>query len=132
MTEDKEPKEVKAKPPKLVAVRVVREAGPTALVEWSLKADTCRAYVPKEVIRNLRPDGIGSIEQAELDAGAPYGVAWEQFAPIEPQEVGRQMRRRNIWTMHDLNQRVLEAQAAYLEACGFHIMLHKAQHQEVK
>ena len=81
------------------------------------------------MIQHLRPDGIGMVEQAELDAGAPYGVAWERYAPVEPLEVGRQMRRRNIWTINDLNQRGLEARAAYLEACGFHTMLHKANQE---
>jgi len=125
-------------PAPTVAVRVIRDNGPTLLVEWTVEdGDRRRAYLPKEVIQHLRPDGIGSIgeiEQAELDAGAPYGVAWERYAPLAEtaNDVGREMRRRNIWTVRDLHDRAVEAQAAYLGACKWHALLQAVRNLEDK
>ena len=122
----------------IVPVRIIKDHGPTLLVEWTVDDnDRRRAYLPKEVIQHLRPDGIGSIgeiEQAELDAGAPYGVAWERYAPIAEvaSEVGREMRRRNIWTVRDLQGRANEAQAAYLGACKWHALLQAVRNLEDK
>ena len=125
-------------PARGVPVRIIKDNGPTLLVEWTVEDnDRRRAYLPKEVIQHLRPDGIGSIgeiEQAELDAGAPYGVAWERYAPIAEvaSEVGRELRRRNIWTVRDLQGRANEAQAAYLGACKWHALLQAVRNLEDK
>ena len=117
MDETKEQAPEKAKPARaapLVPVRIIRENGPTVLVEWSVKDDWRRAYVPKEVIRSLR------VPQDELDAGTPYGVRWEDLAvvTVTPQTIGQELRRRGLWTVRDCEYRVAEAQAAFVAACS--------------
>jgi hypothetical protein len=118
-----EPKPVKVQKP--VAVRIIRDNGPTVLVEWAVgsKADPDwrRAYIPKEVIHDLQPDrNVGSVQQAELDAGTPYGVRWEELAVVTatPQKIGMELRRRGLWTVRDCEWRVAEAQAAFVAACS--------------
>lgn len=124
------PKEVKAAKAasKPIPVRIIQENGPTALVEWTVKDDARRAYIPKEVIHDLR------VEVAELDAGIPYGVRWEELAVVTatPERIGQQLRRRNIWTVRDFERRVNEAQAAFLEAMGadFGALMQKARQLE--
>jgi len=121
MEETKEQAPEKAKPAKaapLIPVRIIRDNGLAVLVEWAVgsKADPDwrRAYVPKEVIHNLR------VPQDELDAGTPYGVRWEELAvvTVTPESIGRELRRRGLWTVHDCEWRVAEAQAAFVAACG--------------
>jgi hypothetical protein len=112
-----------------VPVRIIRENGPTVLVEWQMNGnDVARAYVPKEVIQDLH------VPADELDAGTSYGVRWESFATISvtAAEVGRQLRRHGIWTRRDLELNVATAQAAFMEACGidFGALLVAARKQE--
>lgn len=107
---DTEP--VEAEP--VVAVTVIHEQGPTALVQWAEGRDMRRAFVPTAVVHD------GHVAQDELDAGIPYGVRWEQFITITgtPDDVGYELRRRNIWTLRDLEGRYREAQVAFLSAFG--------------
>lgn len=125
-----------AKQEKPIAVRIIRDNGPTALVEWIInKTDARRAYVPKGVIQHLDPSsGAGGVAPSELDAGTAYGVAWEELAVVTatPQEIGRQLRRHGIWTRRDLEQHIDVVQAAYLEAYGADLgaLLQKVRQQE--
>ena len=121
----------KAKPAKaapLITVRIIRENGPTALVEWAVKDDVRRAYIPKEVIHNLR------VPADELDAGTPYGVRWEEFAVVTatPRTIGLELRKRGLWTVRDCESRVAEAHAAFVAACSadFGALLQAARKSE--
>ena len=111
-----EPKPVKVGRP--IPVRIIRDNGPTVLVEWAVGSKTApdwrRAYVPKEVVHDL------SAQQAELDAGTPYGVRWEELAVVTatPETIGQELRRRGLWTVRDCEIRVAEAQAAFVAACS--------------
>jgi hypothetical protein len=117
----------------LIPVRIIRENGPTALVEWSVfmadgQPDWRRAYVPKEVIHDLR------VEASELDAGTAYGVRWEEFVTVTatPQQIGMELRRRGIWTEREFETRIMEAQSAFWAAYGADLgtMLQKVRKQE--
>jgi hypothetical protein len=129
------------KPEKPVAVRIIRDNGLAALVEWQVRLtggqqnDVRRAYVPKGVIQHLdSSSGTGGVVPSELDAGTAYGVAWEELAVVTatPQEIGRQLRRHGIWTRRDLEQHIDVVQAAYLEAYGadLGVLLQKVRQQE--
>ena len=112
----------------MVDVRIIRDNGPAALVEWGEPHDLRRAYVPKEVIRDLRaPAG-------ELEAGASYGVRWEEFAVVTatPDRIGQELRLRGIWTIHDFETRLAEAQSAFFAAYGadFGALLRAARKHE--
>ena len=112
----------------MVAVRIIRDNGPAALVEWGEPHDLRRAYVPKEVIHDLRaPAG-------ELEAGASYGVRWEEFAAVTatPERIGQELRLRGIWTIHDFETRLAEAQSAFFAAYGadFGALLRAARKHE--
>ncbi len=103
--------------PVMVAVTVIHEQGPTALVQWQVGRDWRRAYVPVSVVHS------GQVARDELDAGIPYGVQWERYITITgtPEDVGYELRRRNIWTIRDMDGRYVEAQAAFLAAFGANI-----------
>jgi len=83
-----------------IKVKVVQRNNQASLVEWITEdGDLRRATVPSAVIIN------GACDSAELEYGIPYGVAWEQlitarddFAP----RLARELRRRGIWTVEEL------------------------------
>ena len=131
---DTPPKAPKAEKP--IAVRIIQDNGPTALVEWVVnKTDTRRAYVPKGVIQHLDSgSGAGGVAPSELDAGTAYGVAWEEIVVVTatPQEIGRQLRRHGIWTRRDMERHLDVVQAAYMEAYGADLgaLLQKVRQQE--
>jgi len=125
---------------RLVPVRIIRENGPTVLVEWVVlmadgQPDWRRAYVPKGVIQNLDSgSGAGGVEESELDAGTAYGVRWEEFVTVTatPQQIAMELRRRGIWTVREFHARLTEAQSAFWAAYGADLgtMLQKVRKQE--
>ena len=100
--------------PKMIQVKVVNQRGLTALVEWMVGDDYRRAYVPLETIAE------GACAEDTLQAGAPYGVAGEEYIKVQstPQRIARELRRYGIWTLDDLQQRIATAKAAAWEACA--------------
>ena len=112
MTEDKEKKKQERKP-KTVAVRVVGQKGKSALVEWEAEGDLCRAYVPASEVEG---DRCG---EDVLARGVPYGVPWEDLVgPVAPEAVGKQLRRRGIWTRADIEKDIQGVRRAINEATG--------------
>lgn len=96
-------------------IRIISHKGPTALVEWTIKGDYFRAYVPIEVIVD------GKVSEDELTAGAGYGVRWEEILSIRitPEAVARQLRRLGIWTSEDLRKAGDKLRMAIWEAVEF-------------
>lgn len=86
-----------------VPVRVLRQAGYAALVEWLVGDVPQRAYVPVGLVT----DNMGDPDALAL--GIPYGVPWEDLAAGLPGAVERaadlavQLHRRGIWTSEDFN-----------------------------
>lgn len=93
----------KSKRRKLVSVRVVERKGKSALVEWTVgDNDRKRAFVPAEAI-----EGGNKCDENVIKAGIPYGIPWEELADISgitPEAIGREMRRRNLWTAEDIER----------------------------
>lgn len=92
--------------PDWVPVRVIQLKTHSALVEWVVyreggATDLRRAEVPREVMF----DGV--VERANLEAGIPFGLPWEQFLSVgvTPDTLGAEFRRLGLWTMDDLAQK---------------------------
>jgi hypothetical protein len=116
--EEGEPTPVVLEAPVMVDVKIIRDSGPTCLVEWTEHDDLWRAYVPKEVIQHLR------VSADELAAGTPYGVRWEKLIEVHatPERVAQALRRRGIWTAEQLNGRWPEAKTAMIEATAMDLV----------
>ena len=102
----------------MIDVKIIRDSGPTCLVEWTEHDDLRRAYVPKEVIQHLR------VPVEELAAGTPYGVRWERLIEVHatPERVAQALRRRGIWTAEQLRGRWSEAKTAIWEAVAMDLV----------
>ena len=82
---------------KLVAVKVVTVQQETALVEWADADDRRRVYVPVAAVVD------GKVDRQDLDAGAQYGVRWEERVLLTtPETVAKRLRQLGIWTLADL------------------------------
>ena len=83
--------------PELVAVRIVKAKGESALVEWD-DGRIHRAYVPAKALRGLQcPKDV-------LGEAPVHGVPWElllDLSDITPDAVADKLRRRGIWTTED-------------------------------
>lgn len=84
--------------PRLVEVKIIKIKGGTALLEWREAGEPKRGYVPEAVIE------AGKVNEEELEAAAPYGLAWEAYIPRADAStvLARTLRDANIWTAEDL------------------------------
>lgn len=91
-----------------IPVKIVKEHGSALLVEWQDAGRARRAVVQRTDVQGGRADALA------LDAGIPYGVAWEEVIHIAvtPQAIADELRRRNIWTLADVEARPNETIAA--------------------
>jgi hypothetical protein len=104
------PSEVKVKRVvKRIPAKVVGAAGTTYLVEWSVKDDLKRAYIPGEL---WNEEGV---EPDVLAAGAPYGLEWETIIKINasPEQVARALRNSGVWTAEDFRRRIEEVEGLF-------------------
>jgi hypothetical protein len=89
---------------KSTPVRLIREEGKAALVEWIDEDGRYqRAILPSKLVT----DGVGGgwlVAQTDLDAGMPYGVPWAELITIEvtPQIIEHELRKAGLWTFQDL------------------------------
>ena len=84
---------------KAIPVEVVEQRGKSALVEWDDGGLLTRTYVPAAEVLG------GRVDRMVLDAGIPYGVAWDEavtLPKITPRGLCSAMRRAGLWTIADL------------------------------
>lgn len=99
----------------LIAIRVIERQGEAALVEWMVEGgDFNRGIVP---IKSLTGDAVRS---TILSKAIPHGVKWEKFITLTAsvQDIGRELRRRGIFTIDDLNQNPTALQKAIIDSLG--------------
>lgn len=81
---------------KRTKVKVVKQHGKSALVEWH------RAYVPVERVID------DTCDDETLERGIPHGIPWEELidvGSITPEAIACELRAHGLWTRADLNQR---------------------------
>jgi len=99
----------KPKRRKLITVRIIEQRGPSALIEWNVDDDIRRAFVPADTIEGDKCDG------EIVEAGVPYGIPWEELADISsitPEAIGKEMRRRGLWTADDMERNMQKVSKA--------------------
>lgn len=108
MVPEAEPKPAKPKKERRIPVAVVRQTGLAVLVEYAEDGAPVRVTLPAESIRE------GTVAQADLEAGVPYGLPWERFSLAAPKggDVARALRNAGIWTADDLRSRPQRAISA--------------------
>lgn len=127
---------------KTVPVTCVRCDGEAALIEWMIdNGDFCRGTVPCSALRDgkLSQEDFDAgrhtkVSQEDLDAAIPYGLCWESVIEltVTSDTIGKELRRRGIWTAEDLAARF---NAACQAIRGLHdremvALLHAAQEVE--
>lgn len=125
----KEP-EPKSQPPrKSVVVKVVAEKDGSALVEWIEKDDLHRCYIPSAEVEK------GKASKDALDAGIPYGIAWEDYLGDLPKGMAHtlaaELRRRDVWRGEDLNNAQAVKRAVGAAVGNIYSLLKKAAAQGV-
>jgi hypothetical protein len=89
-------------------VKTVAETGQSTVVEW-YDGNTRRCIVPRAAVRG------DSVDDGDVAAGVPYGVAWEDTTT---EAVANELRRCGIWTGRDLAERPQVAAAAIQRIVG--------------
>ena len=99
---------------RLVAVKVIRKKGLSALVEWEERKYIKRAFVPVKAL-----DG-DQCPAAELEHGIQHGEAWEECMgkPPTPKQMADALRRAGIWTMEDLFNNPIKAKKIFQSLHG--------------
>jgi hypothetical protein len=109
---DKEEKEIKAQPEpvkpegqrklaqaKPIPVRTIRDNGPTVLVEWAVKDDWRRAYLPNELLHELIRIGeeavSSGVEHLQLRMDRLVQASIDRIGPVRRarEEMGRLRQR---------------------------------------
>jgi len=98
-----------------IKIRVIRQRGQAALVEWVDNEGAHRATIPASAIHK------GHAAKDELEYGIPYGAPWEELITLTatPATIAAELRRRGIWTKEDLLSQPKVAVAAIQAAYGF-------------
>lgn len=113
----------------MTKVRVIRQEGSAAIVEYRTDGDVRRAIVPTESVYSNECD------DDTLCAGVDYGVDWPSVVEIKANssDVARQLRLRGIWGWEEAQCDMTEARAAFVAAFEKDIQdfLRKIAHAEV-
>lgn len=90
--------------PNPIPVRVVRQQGQAALIEWQdLLGDTVRGVVPSISLIHY-PDGQ---THADVEGATLYGVdfAGLELPTITPGDIAQMLHARDLWTADDIMKR---------------------------
>lgn len=81
-----------------IDIRLVEQTGASALVEYWKKGRLNRVIVPVVEIRK------GKVKSEILDAGIPWGEAWESlpYPQVTPDQIADELHRQGIWTKEDV------------------------------
>ena len=95
--------------------KVVFRDGQSAVVEWVDNGKLFRGILPASSIR-----ANNEVYKTELRRAAPYGVAWEEVVTLQATSelLAANLRKRGIWTMHDLVEDPDLTQGAIMETYG--------------
>lgn len=106
MSEKKQ--EPKAKPPKMVTIKVIETRGESSLVEW-IDADKirCRCYIENDLIHDSK------VLQNTLANPLPVGP---DPRATDLHKLTEQLRKRNVWTLADFQQKPKAVILSLLEA----------------
>jgi len=88
----------------LISCQVVRRKSDLALVEWEQDGAPKRAWAtPSMVVEQV--ENSKSVVVRNPDEGVPYGERWQDLLPnpqVTPETIDRELKRRGIWTIDDL------------------------------
>jgi hypothetical protein len=118
MLEQAEPEEEKPAPAprrRLRRVSVIAHNNKSTLVQWAVDGDVRRAYVPTNKVEKDK------VDETVLKQGIPYGVPWEDVVEVRlvtSEDVGRAMRRANLWTVADLERNPQKAKKVLCQLSG--------------
>jgi len=96
---------------KKVKVKVLRQEGDAALVEWRNRDIPRRVMVPVSEV-----DGQGWITKESLDAGMEYGLPWAGMVgrlSATPKKLERALHNDGIWTAQDFLHRWRKVQQIF-------------------
>jgi len=112
-TTKRNPKPRRSRKKTILPIRVIKQTAERAIVAY-LDAEGIqhRVTIPPAAIEQ------GQVSQAVLEAGIPYGVAWERYINLQvtPERVAAELRRRGIWTWHDYQIKPHLVVAAFQQA----------------
>lgn len=96
---------------------IIRRKNDMTLVEWNDGNLPKRAWVVPDRIES--EDGV-NVEVIDPEEGVPYGVEFSRMVvpSVTPEDIERELKRRNIWTVDDLRSRRGEVISALKAAYG--------------
>lgn len=95
-------------------VKVIRQSGQSALVEYADQTGPHRVTVPVSVIC------ANEVADTELALGIEHGVQWEALIKLRvtPETIAAELRNRGIWTIEDLLSKPQEVKGAIMTLVG--------------
>ena len=107
------------KPTVAVKVKVLDIANGTALVEWIKDSVIFRAYLPAKKMTGDAGDEVG---EDELKKSVPYGDDLKvAFMPIDPAVLERELNKRGIWTIADVEKNVSMVHGLIMRLSQYHV-----------
>lgn len=96
---------------------VVSRKNDLILVEWNDLGSPKRAWITPNMVVE---DKGATVTVRNPGAGIPYGMDWTRVGPmgVTPIDLDKELKRRNIWTIHDLRSRPNEVVGALQSAYG--------------
>lgn len=103
----------------LIRVQIIRRKSDLTLVQWEEDGAPMRAWVvPSMIVEADQNSGLVRNPQE----GVPYGERWNEFlevAQVTPEMIDRELKRRGIWTIEDLEAKPNVARHCIQRVYGF-------------
>lgn len=103
----------------LIRVQIIRRKSDLTLVQWEQDGAPMRAWVvPSMIVEAV--DNSATVRNPQ--EGIPYGERWNEFlevAQVTPEMIDRELKRRGIWTIDDLEAKPDVARLCIQRAYGF-------------
>ncbi len=106
-----------------ITVQIVRRKNDLVLVQWDDGVTLRRAWVtPSMIVDQVDDDHLLVVNP---DEGVPYGERWDllfDVSHVTPEQVDRELKRKDIWTIQDLQLKPDEAKLALMKLYGLDLV----------
>jgi len=107
----------------VIKVRIVRRKSDLVLVQWEDDVTFQRAWITSSMIRE-QVDTDFLLVEAPWE-GVPYGERWDlllKVSQVTPEKIDRELKRKDIWTIEDLQLNPSMGKLALSKVIGLDIV----------
>lgn len=103
-----------------VECQIIRRKSNLTLVQWEEDGTPMRAWIVPSMIQKENSKTKTAMVRNPKE-GVPHGVSWEDYLPepnVTPAVIDRELKRRGIWTIEDLQAKPEVARQCLQRAYG--------------